>query len=81
MVAEKSFKLSLTYNHRHYEGIITPSEKRGRDGIPECFHVVIDNKTFANLCCGDGGWTDREKNDQPDGLVNAIGNYILEYYE
>jgi hypothetical protein len=62
------------------EGFITPSEDLGKDGMPVYFRVVLGDELFAYLCCEDNGWTDRDETGKTRSLVNAIENYVTEYY-
>ena len=78
---DNSFPLSLDYEGKHYHGTITPSLEKGKQGNPVFFRVTLGKQLFAYLCCGDNGWKEKDSIGQPDGLINAIGNYILEYYE
>ena len=78
---EKSFRLSLDFEGQHYEGSVTPSEEKGAEGMPVFFRVTLGDTFFAYLCCGDYGWKERDGKGKPKGLIDAIGNYILEYYE
>ena len=81
MDTAKSFELSLDFEGRHYQGTITPSDEKGANGMPIYFRVMLGDELFAYLCCGDKGWRDRDGENQPKGLVDAIGNYIVDYYE
>ena len=49
--------------------------------MPVYFRVVLGDKFFAHLCCSDSSWKDRDATGNSRGLVNAIGNYIMDYYE
>ncbi|WP_431210066.1 hypothetical protein ACQ86N_28865 [Puia sp. P3] len=70
----------MDFEGKHYEGEITPSEEKGKNGMPIFFRVVLDGKFFAYLCCGDNGWKERDGEGQPKGLVGEIGGYIGEFY-
>jgi hypothetical protein len=61
--------------------MITPSEEQSAGGKPVFFRVSIGDELFAYLCCGDNGWRDRDTERQSQGLVDAIGKYLLGYYE
>jgi hypothetical protein len=76
-----SFPLSLDFEGRHYSGTITPSEDKGPNGMPVFFRVQLGDTFFAYLCCSDHGWRDRDDNGHQKGLINAIGNYVADYYE
>lgn len=73
------FPLSLDYEGEHYNGTIEPSTEVDEHGVPVHFRVIIDGKLFAYLCCGSKGWGD--DGSHPKNLVNAIGQYITEWYE
>lgn len=81
MGSEKSFPFSLDFEGQHYKGTITPSDEIGKTGMPVFFRVTIGDQLFAYLCCGDHGWLDRDGSGQPHDLLQAIGNYIGDYYE
>lgn len=76
-----SFPLSLDFEGRHYAGTVTPSEEKEANGMPVWFRVMLDDTLFAYLCCGDYGWKDRDGGNSPKGLIDAIGSYIMDYYE
>jgi len=78
---DKSFRLSLDFEGEHYEGTVTPSEESGKNGMPVFFRVSLGDQLFAYLCCGDNGWMERDGGGKSRGLVSAIGNYIMDYYE
>jgi hypothetical protein len=81
MDKEKTFQLSLDFEGKHYDGTITPSTEVAANGMPVYFRVVLGDQFFAYLCCADNGWGVRDGEDRSNGLVNAIGDYIAEYYE
>jgi hypothetical protein len=76
-----SFPLSLDYEGKHYAGTITPSEDVAITGMPVYFRVKLGDDFFAYLCCSDHGWQERDKEGQHSGLIQAIGDYIADYYE
>jgi hypothetical protein len=78
---DNNFPLSLDFDGKHYSGTISPSVEKGPDGKPVFFRVTIGDQLFAYLCCGDNGWKEKDNNGQPRGLIQAIGNYILAFYE
>ena len=80
MDTQNSFPLFLDFEGRHYTGSIIPSEELGKNKMPIYFRVMLGDAFFAYLCCGDHGWKDREKEGHPSGLIQAIGNYIADYY-
>lgn len=83
MDTDMIFPLSLDFQGRHYDGTITPSIEKDPEGMPVYFRVEMGGKLFAYLCCEAKGWRDRDSDaaDQPQELVDAIGNYIVDYYE
>jgi len=81
MNIKKTFPLSLVFEGHHYDGTITPSEDVGMNGMPVYFRVMLGDQFYAYLCCTDNGWKERDKEGHPSGLIQAIGNYIAEYYE
>jgi hypothetical protein len=81
MQTDKSFPLSLDFEGSHYEGVISPSEVHGRNGLPVYFRVMLGGKLYAYLCCSDYGWKKWDLEDKSTGLTQAIGAYIRAYYE
>jgi len=81
MTFEKNFPLCLAFEQKHYLGTITPSVEKGPGGMPLSFRVTLGDEVFADLYSGDDGWQDRLTPGLPNPLANAIGNYILQYYE
>jgi hypothetical protein len=81
MNTDQAFPLSLDFEGQHYRGKITPSEEKGGNGVPVYFRVEIGGSFYAYLCCSDNGWKDKDGDDKPKGLVNAIGKYIWNFYE
>lgn len=80
MQQDKSFRLSLDYEGKHYEGAVTPSEEESKNGMPVYYRVSLGDSLFAYLCCGDTGWTEKDGAQPSSGLIKAIGNYIAGYY-
>jgi len=78
---DNSFPLALDFEGKHYAGTITPSAEKSRSGTPVFFRVTLGDELFAYICCGDKGWSEKSASDKSSGLISAIGNYILEYYE
>jgi hypothetical protein len=81
MNVKNAFPLELDFEGHHYKGTIIPSEDTAPDGVPVYFRIMLGDKFYAYLCCGDNGWREREKEGHPPGLVQAIGDYIADYYE
>lgn len=81
MNTRASFPLSLDFEGQHYSGTITPSEDMGINGMPVYFRVTLGDTFFTYLCCSDHGWKERDNEGRPPGLIQAIGDYIADYYE
>ena len=81
MNTDKAFPLNLNFEGRHYQGRITPSEEVGKSGMPVYFRITLNGEFFAYLCCADNGWMERDGGGRPKALVNAIGEYIKDFYE
>ena len=75
----KSFPFAFNFKGEHYKGTITPSEDTGKDGRPVYFRVMMGDKLFAYLCCGDKGWRVHLE-DNHNELINAVGTYIDNHY-
>lgn len=71
---DKTFNIVLDYEGTHYEGWVTPSDKKGTDGKPKSFHVVLNETMFGNLSFSNNNWTVDEQ--RPEGLTNEVGKYI-----
>jgi len=75
------FKLELDFEGKHYSGMILPSEEKDNKGFPVFFRITIDGELFAYICCGQHGWHDKDKKIGHNALMNAIGQYIFDWYE
>lgn len=80
MNTARAFPLSLDFEGRHFDGTIVPSEDVGINGMPVYFRITLGDTFFAYLCCSDHGWMERDKKGHPSGLIQAIGDYIVDYY-
>jgi hypothetical protein len=76
-----AFRLELDFDNKHYSGIILPSEEKDKKGFPVYFRVEINGRLYAYICCGETGWHNRDNKTGYDGLIDAIGKYIHEWYE
>lgn len=81
MDTQKGFSLELDYEGLHYSGEVLPSEELDDNGFPIYFRVEIGGKLYAYICCGERGWRNRDEPHGHNGLINAIGNYIFDWYE
>jgi hypothetical protein len=77
----EAFRLELDYDGRHYSGTVLPSEELDGKGFPVYFRVEIGGRLYAYICCGETGWHNRDTEKGHDGLINAIGEYIHDWYE
>jgi hypothetical protein len=82
MNEKASFPFSLDHEGAHYAGRITPSAETDKYGIPVYYRVMLGNRVFAYLCCGEMGWGRKDQDEEGDsGLVQAIGRDIKRHYE
>lgn len=77
----KEFRLALDFEGKHYSGTILPSEEKDSHGFPVFFRIEIDGKLYAYICCGESGWHNRDEKGGHNALLNAIGEYIHDWYE
>jgi hypothetical protein len=82
MNEKASFPFSLDHEGAHYTGRVTPSADTDKNGMPVYFRVMIGNRVFAYLCCGEMGWGKKDKQDEKgdSGLIHAIGRDIQSHY-
>jgi len=52
MDTENSFKLSVDFEGRHFEGTVTPSVERGDYGVPIFFRFVLGDILFSYILPG-----------------------------
>jgi hypothetical protein len=76
----RTFPFYLTYDGEYYQGVITPSAATAKNGMPLYFRVVLGDKFFAYVCCGDTGWSTHEQKGNSTGLIQAITRYIKNFY-
>ena len=70
-------EIHLEYKGTEYNGVATPYEDSILDGEPFEFKLVLDEEDKGKLKRTPSGW----KSDQLEqGLADAIGNYISEWY-
>lgn len=77
-MSEEYFSIHFDHEGLHYDGIVTPSEKRRQDGTPKSFHVVLNNVFFGNLNFHQAKWNADEQ--RPQMLVEMVGRQIDAYY-
>ncbi len=76
---DKIFDIIVEAEGRRYKGWVNPSEKVNAKGIPQSFHVVLDNVSFGYLSFQDCKWTVDEH--RPAALVNAVGKQIEAHFQ
>ena len=76
-----AFKLELDFEGKHYSGTILPSEEKDSQEFPVFFRIEIDGELYAYICCGERGWHNRDLKGGHNALINAIGDYIHDWYE
>lgn len=73
--------VSVHFGGRHYQGTVTPSKKKGLDGKPLYFRVMVNNEFFCFLSRGDDGWNELNGDRRRKTLVEAIGECIAAHYD
>lgn len=73
-MSDQTFNIALDFEGVHYEGWVTPSDKKKQDGQPASFHVVLNETMFGNLSLSGGTWAVDEQ--RPEGLVQEVGKCI-----
>ncbi|HYF31546.1 MAG TPA: hypothetical protein VD993_10545 [Chitinophagaceae bacterium] len=71
--------IEVEYNGKIYTGEGKPISQSCKDGV--CFEldITLNNEHLGIIHCTDDGWKMDKVQDQ--GLVNAIGEEILLWYE
>jgi len=69
-----SIPLEFEYEHIHYKGWATPSDKHHPDGKPSSYHVVLNGVFFGNLSLNGGRWNIDEQ--RPDDLFLATAECL-----
>lgn len=76
----RPFSINLVHDGNVYEGKVTPLNQAAKTGaLPKEFHITL-NGTFRGIFSQPGrGWESTSLEDK--GLVDAVGNCILSWYE
>ena len=77
---EKAIPVPLHFNYRgkEYEGVGIPMMSGCHDGICDRLDVTLNKKHLGTIRCTKNGW---RLTDAPQGLANAIGEKVFEWYQ
>jgi hypothetical protein len=78
-MADKIFDISFELDDKRYKGFVNPSESVNEKGVPDSFHVVLNDVSFGYLSFTNCKWTINEK--RPTGLVSLVGKQIEKHYQ
>lgn len=73
------FDISFSFDGKTYIGIVNPSKKLNEAGVPNSFHVVLNDTSFGNLSFDDCKWTINE--ERPAAIVKQVGKQIEKHYQ
>ena len=71
------FDIEFESGGKKYTGWVNPSEKPGKNGLPNSFHVVLNDVSFGHLSFNNAVWTVSE--ERPAELVQQVGAAIENY--
>jgi hypothetical protein len=79
-VPEKSIPVPLhfQYKGKQYDGIGIPMMTSCDNGVCDRLDVTLNKKHLGVIKCTKNGW---RLTDAPQGLVNAIGDKVFEWYQ
>ena len=79
-VPEKSIPVPLhfQYKGKQYDGVGIPMMVSCKDGVCDRLDVTLNEKHLGVIKCTKNGW---RLTDVPQGLVNAIGEKVFEWYQ
>jgi hypothetical protein len=63
----------------HYSGEAV-AMGNGKENMPSRFSVILNHKIFVHIECVGAEWHAVENDDIPQEVVDAIGDYLYEYY-
>jgi hypothetical protein len=77
---EKSIPVPLhfQYKGKQYDGVGIPMMTSCHNGVCDRLDVTLNKKHLGVIKCTKDGW---RLTDAPQGLVNAIGEKVFEWYE
>ncbi|HZY81443.1 MAG TPA: hypothetical protein VFE50_18095 [Cyclobacteriaceae bacterium] len=70
--------LEFQYKGKEYKGMGVPVMSSCENGICQQLDVTLNNKHLGVIKCTKKGW---KLTDVPQGLVNAIGQEVFQWYE
>ena len=68
----------FNYKGKKYEGVGLPMMSGCHDGICDRLDVTLNKKHVGTIRCTKNGW---RLPDAPQGLANAIGQQVFEWYQ
>ena len=79
MKEDKIFDIEFEYENKPYKGWVNPSEEINENGLPESFHVVLNEVSFAHLSYDNGNWV--SDSQRPAGIIDEVVNKITQKYK
>ena len=71
------FDIEFESGGKNYTGWVNPSDKTGSNGLPNSFHVVLNEVSFGYLSFNNAIWTISE--ERPAELVQKVSAAIEQY--
>jgi hypothetical protein len=68
------FDIAFEAEGKEYKGWVNPSGTKHENGIPDSFHVVLNDVSLGHLSYNNGHWSINE--DRPVAIVAAAGREI-----
>jgi len=68
------FDVEFESGGKKYTGWVNPADKIGSNGLPNSFHVVLNDVSFGHLSFNNATWTVNE--ERPAELVQQVGAAI-----
>jgi hypothetical protein len=72
------FDIAVEHEGQIYNGWVNPSDKKGENGRPVSFHVVLMDTSFGFLSYNNGKWSSSE--ERPAELVVKVGEEIEKHF-
>jgi len=72
------FDIEFESGGKKYKGWVNPSDKTDHNGLPNSFHVVLNDESFGHLSFNNATWTVSE--ERPSVLVQEVGSAIEKYF-
>lgn len=78
----ESFPIEIDVDGTYYTGeVIALANRANRTDMPNQYSVLLNRKLYFHVECLPEGWRMPEHEFYPKSLVEAVGNFIQEYYE